>query len=430
MRNHHARRLLAAAAALALAPAAASAQVSLSPRGLGMGGADLGLARGAQALFANPANLGLHGNTYWSVAVPQFAAGADFGGLGLGDLKSLMHTRRLTDADRARIMGLIPESGVSSTVDIRVPMLVIQNRRFALGVAYGSVVKQAVGRDIFDLMINGYQDGRTDYSVGNTAGSRASYVDVAAAFGHKLGPVSLGVTGHWLHGRTLVQSRLFEPRYDLEKNDIQAEYREVLAHGGSGYSVDVGAAAEPAKGLVLSAAVANLSSRLTWTQDLDTKSLILDRNSFRASDFQQIWTRLDQSEQRVDPGAVPVTVYETARGLYDGAFLPATLRAGASYTRGATALAASYQGALTTGRLSGQWRRQLGVGAERKVAFTTLRAGFASDLGSARMLTGGITLGPITVGLGRTSGTTAEGAHASGWMGSFGLSTGTTGLMP
>jgi hypothetical protein len=430
MRTVNTRRLLAAAAALVLTPAAGAAQVALSPRSLGMGGADLGLARGVETLFSNPANLGLHDNPYWSVAFPQIAVGADFGGLGMGDLKSLMHTRRLSDADRARIMGLVPESGVSSTVDIRVPAVVIQNRRFVLGVAYGSVVKQSMGRDIFDLVLNGYQDGRTDYSVGNTTGSRASYIDVAAGYGHRVGPVSLGVTGHWLHGRTLVQSRLFEPHFDLEKDDIQAEYREVLAHGGNGYSVDVGAAVEPAPGVVLSAAVANVRSRLTWSGDLTTKVLQMDRNSFRASDFQQLWTRLDMSEQKVDPTASPVTVYQTAQGLYDGAFLPATLRAGASFTRRNTSLAASYQGALTEGRLTGDWRRQLGVGAEQRLRSVRFRGGFSTDLDRAHMITGGLGLGPLNVSLGRTAGTGADGEHRSGWIASFGLGTGTTTKMP
>jgi hypothetical protein len=431
MRTENTRRLLAAAAAaLILTPAAGAAQVALSPRALGMGGADLGLARGGESLFSNPANLGLSGTPYWSFAFPQIAVGADFGGLGMGDLKSLMHTRRLSDADRSRIMSLVPATGVSSTVDIRMPAVVLQDRRFALGVAYGSIVKQSMGRDIFDLVLNGYQEGRTDYSVGNTTGSRASYIDVAAGTGRKFGPLSLGVTGHWLHGRTLVQSRLFEPHFDLEKDNIQAEYREVLAHGGNGYSVDVGAALEPAPGVVLSAAVANVSSRLTWNSGLTTKVLMLDRDGFRASDFQQLWTRLDQSEQKVDATAAPVTVYQTAQGLYDGAFLPATLRAGASVTRRGTSLAASYQGALTQGRLTGDWRRQLGVGAEQQFKLLRLRAGFASDLGNAHMLTGGVALGPLNLALGRTSGTGTDGEHRSGWVASFGLSTGNKFPMP
>lgn len=428
------KQALALTLAAALLPAAASAQVTLTPRALGTGGAYVGLARGHDALFQNPANLGLRGNPFWSIAVPQLGATGVFTGISAGELFEARETNDLPQARRDEILGGVPAAGITASSDLRVPVFAMQQGRFVLGVGYGAIVRQGLGRDIVDLVLNGYQDGRTDYSVGNTTGERATFLDFAAAYGHRIGPVSLGVTGHYLRGRTRARSRLFEPRFDLEQRDLELEYREVLAHGGQGWAVDVGAAAEPVRGLVVSAAVANLAGEMTWNDELHTRHLVLQRADFNVSDPRMLTTRLRMSEEKVDVAAASVTTQETARGLFDESFFPATLRAGAAYTTpgGRTSLTTAYQGALTTGRFDGGWRRQLGAGVEQKVLpILTLRAGAASNLDGGRMLTGGVSLGPLNLGLGHVSGSAgAGGPEQSGWVATFGLSARTTGTRP
>lgn len=423
---------VAAVLAAGLVPAAATAQTTLTPRALGMGGAYVASARGHEALFVNPANLGLTNNPYWSVGFPQVAAGSTFTGLGFGDVKDLFNADDLPDARGAEILAAVPEAGVEAGVDVRLPLFVFQNRRFSAGLAYGAVFKQTVGRDLVDLVVNGYQNGRTDYSVGNTVGSRATYLDFAVGHGRKIGPVSLGVTGHYLIGRQLAQTRLFEPRFDLEREDLEVEYREVLAGGGNGWSVDAGAAYEPTPNLTVSAAVSNVAGSLTWGDDLTTRTILLNRADFQDADYNSLKARLVTSEEAVDPDAAAVTVRETARGLYEDAFFPTTLRAGVAWRNPETKthVAASYQDALTGGRLGGAWERQLSLGVEQKVPVTTLRAGISTDLGGARMLTGGLTLGPVNVGLGRVTEPLDGGVERKGWVATFGLSMRTTGSMP
>jgi hypothetical protein len=74
--KHPYARLACAALLVAAAVAPAAAQVPLTPRSLGMSGAYLGVARGNEALFHNPANLGLSGNPLWSMSFPQIGFGA------------------------------------------------------------------------------------------------------------------------------------------------------------------------------------------------------------------------------------------------------------------------------------------------------------------------------------------------------------------
>jgi hypothetical protein len=291
----------------------------------------------------------------------------------------------------------------------------------AVGLSWAGSARQNVGRDLVDLVLNGYTPGRTDYSVGGTGGTRLSFFDLSAAWARRAGPVSVGVAAHYLAGGTLARSRLFEPEFDLEAEDLAAEYREVYARGGRGWAVDVGVAAEPARGVTVSAAVQNLAAGMEWSHALRTRHVVLRRASFEGDGVDAAFQSLEDSDQAVDAAAVPATVYETARGLYDQAYLPATLRAGVAWAvpGGRTRVAAGYQDALTAGRMGGGWDRTVSVGVEQRVPLVTLRAGAATDLDGGALLSGGLSLGPVHVGLARTSAS----AGRSGWIASVGLAT-------
>lgn len=416
------RTLAAALAAVSVAGGAAGAQLAVTPRALGMGGAYAAMARGQEALFQNPAGLGLSGTPRWSVGVAQVAAGAGVQGAGFADLRDLGNVDALAQPRRDEILAGVPAGGVDAQVDVRVPLAAVQVNRIAVGAAWAGSLRQNVGRDLVDLVLNGYQSGRTDYSVGGTGGTRFSFFDLSAAYARRAGPVSVGVAAHLLVGGTLARSRLFEPEFDLEAEDISAEYREVHARGGRGWAVDVGVAAEPAPGLTVSAAVTSLAAGMKWSDELRTRHVVLHRSTFEGDGVQDAFDALEASEEPVDPSAVPATVYETAVGLYDEAYLPATLRAGAAWSLagGRTRLAAGYQDALTSGGMGGGWKRAASIGVEQRIPLATLRAGAATDLDGGAMLSGGLSLGPVHLGLARTSG---AGAQGSGWIASLGLAT-------
>lgn len=418
-------RACAAACAAVLATAGgAAAQSPLTPRALGMAGASVGLARGEEALFQNPANLALPGTPRWSVSVLQATVGAGVDGAGFGDLADLLDVDALDQPRKDALLAGVPGTGLDGEMEIRVPIAAVQVKQLAFGAAWTGMVRQNLGRDLVDLVLNGYQSGRTDYSVGSTGGTAVSFLDLSAGYARQAGPVSVGVAAHYLVGGTLSRSRLFEPRFDLEAEDLSAEYREVYADGGHGWALDVGVAGQPVPGLTLSAAVANIAAGMRWSNDLRTRHVVLGRADFEGDAIDAALTRLDESDEGVDPDAVPATVYETAQGLYDEAYLPATLRAGAALelAGGRTRLAAAYQDALTAGRMGSGWARAASFGVEQRVPLATLRAGAATDLDGRAMLSGGVSLGPVHLGLAHTSGGGQSG-NASGWTATFGLAT-------
>jgi hypothetical protein len=411
------------AGSLALLAAPAVAQSPLTARSLGMAGSFVADARGVDALFFNPANLGLHGTPYWSVSVPQLVVGTKFTGTHLSQLPSLLNFNKWSAAEKDAFVGGIPSEGLNTKLSVNVPIFAIQERRFAFGVSYATWYDENVGRDVMDLLVNGYQPGRTDYAVGNTGGRNASWIDVSGGWGHAFGKVSVGVAGHYLLGRAIAREKLFEPTFDVERQDLSAELREVSVHGGHGWGVDLGVAAEPAPRLTVSASVTNAFSGMKWSSDIRTKGLVLTKADFKRSGALDAWDRFDQSEAKVDPSAVPVTVYETAAGLLDRAWIPATLHAGVAYALPGekTRVSASYQGALDDGALSAGWRREISAGAEHRMGLVTLRAGAGTDGAGALMLAGGAGLGGLHLGVAHTSEPNGS-ARASGWTFAFGLS--------
>ena len=421
------RNLAAVAVAVAATATSAAAQGTLTPRALGMAGAYVAEARGQEALFINPANLGLSKTPHYSFAAPQLFLGVETAGTTPGGLLDLAGYDGLSQARKDALLAGVPESGLGAGVDVRLPIAAFQMGRFAVGVAFTGTYSENVGRDVVDLALNGYQEGRTDYAVGNTGGRHASFYDVAVGYGRKVGPVSVGATAHWLKANVLGQHRLFEPTFDLEARDLSVELRDVHVSGGGGYSLDVGLAAEPIPGLTVSAAVANAVSRFRWSEELYTRHIVLNRDQIENADPYDLLQQVRGTREPVDPSAAPQTVYATAEGLFDGAYLPATLRTGASYAlpSGGTRVSGAFQAALDDGRLSGEWRRALSGGVEQRVyRSVAARAGAASDLGGAWMLSGGVSLGPIHLGLARTNEPVGERfGGGSGWVATFGLGT-------
>lgn len=422
MRSIANRRTVLAVVLSVAAAAPAAAQVTLTPRALGMGGAYVAVARGNEALFLNPANLGLSGTPAWSLSFPQVAFGGTVAGARVGDLGDLIGFDDASDDRLSEILEAIPAGGMDVRYDLRAPLVALQNGNFAVGLSYGSVGEHSVGRDLVELLFFGYEEGRTDYSVGNTRGSRLTYWDVAAAYGRRVGPVSLGVTAHYLKGGTTLNSRLFEPTFDLAARDLTVSYRSVFARGGHGYGIDLGAAMQPTPTVTLSASVTNALGRMDWSDELYTRSLVMDRHDVDNADYMRLEERYEGSEERVDLASAPLEVVRTSEGLYDHARFPAVLNAGAAWQAApGTVLAVGYRDRLTDGRLGDEWASMASLGVQQKLPVGTLQAGYTSNLDGGTMLSGGFSLGVLQFGVARLSQDGSAGPSRNGWIGTVGI---------
>jgi hypothetical protein len=422
---------LAAAAVLAAVPA--TAQVSLNSRALGMGGAYIGVARGQESLHLNPANLGLANSPHWSAAIPQLAFGVQTIGVEPGEVWDLRDYGGMEPAEREAFLAAIPASGTGGEIDVRAPLFSLQVGRFAVGAGYALVGEHSVNRSIVDLVLTGFEQSKlSQYNIQDTGGFRAAFFDIHAAYGRRIGPVALGVTGHYYIPREMVRSAFVEQDTIFTgpiPTDVRVTYQGVHAEGGSGFGVDVGAAMQPIPGLTLGVALDNAFNSLQWNEDLRLRTLTLDRNDYESGDGEGLLTRYEESEtDYVEAGADPQT-QALARQIRDerGQGLPMTLRVGGAYSLAtATTVGVQYQSQLEDSPVSGLWENQLSVGVQQKLPIITLRAGLATDMADASMLTGGLTLGPIQLGIARLSG----GGERYGWVYTFALSGRSDTTMP
>jgi hypothetical protein len=430
---------LAALAALAAAPAAA--QVPVVPKALGMGNAYVAAARGEEALWLNPANLGLPGSPHWSFGIPTLSLGADVLGLGTGDIRDVIEYRKQSDERKQALLAKVPAVGTALNGDIRAPLVAAQVRHFAVGLSYKTLGGHSLDRDFLDLLFFGFQPqpGRYNITPQETRGFRATYWDVAAGYGRRLplplpGPLSVGATVHYYLGSGITQSGVSQ--VDTVRNgfgvptDIRVTYSGVQDEGGSGFGVDLGAAYRPIPGLTLSASVSNVLNTFEWGGDRRLKTATLTSADYENGDLQDVLDRYDASETAYDDATATPVQRTMAQNLSLGTDLPRTLRVGAALEpRTGTLVSAAYQDNLVTTRVGGIWDRSLGVGVQQQVAFASARVGLSTNLDSGTLLTGGLSLGPIHLGIARVNDSLA-GADRSGWIATFGLATASRTTMP
>ena len=110
--------------------------------------------------------------------------------------------------------------------------------------------------------------------------------------------------------------------------------------------------------------------------------------------------------------------------------LPRVLRMGAALEpRTGTLVSAAFQDNLNTTTVGGVWDRSLGLGVQQRIAFVSARVGLSSNLESGTLLSGGLSLGPIHLGVAKVSDS-RDGADSSGWIATFGLATASRTTMP
>jgi Family of unknown function (DUF5723) len=431
-------RLATALAAAALAAAPAAAQVPGTPRALGMGNAYVGVARGTESLFQNPANLGLPNSPHWSANFPTLSLGIGARGVTVGDLWDLRAFGDLSQEDRDRILDEIPAGGTGVDLQVRAPLAALQVRRFAASISYGVLGSHTINRSIVDLVLNGFDREKT-YTINNTEGFRAAYWDAALGYGNRIGPVAVGATVHAFFPNELVHTGLvdIDTVYGVVggftvPTDVRVTYAGVRAEGGSGFGLDLGAAMQPMPGLTVSAALENVVNTLEFDGELRMRNLVLDASDYQNGDPEQMLNEYEASETDYVEASANAGTRALAASLLDerGLGLPMTLRAGAAFALPTgTTLGAAYQKELDDSPFGGLWQQQLSVGVQQRLPIITLRAGLASDLENGTILSGGLSLGPIQLGVARVS-TGENDTERSGWIATLGLGGRSDSTMP
>ena len=405
-----------AMAAAAVLPAAASAQFGPDPRSAGMGGAFLGLARGYEALYWNPANLGLTDGPSSSMAFAIPGAVATTVGPGFRDFDILADESPSAERQQA-FLSDVPAGGADFRADVTVPWFSFSAGKFAFGIATTALVKGDLSKELLELYLDLRDDSELNtqrlasYRVGDTGYRDAAITRFTAAYAVPFDaagtPVSVGVGVHYVLGHRLDRGRLFEPV--VQDDHLVITGVALRSPGGQGYGVDLGLSAQPADGLTLGLAVQNAFQRMEWDEELE---ILGDEFTTDELDEEGVETVLERFEARpFDPAAAPLEAYRVGQNLLRDAYLPRVVTLGAGYRVRGTSLGATFRSTSDDGALHAGWSRYLGLGIEQRLYIVSVRAGYANSLSGASAITlgGGLNLGAarLTAAVARTTGSSS-----------------------
>jgi hypothetical protein len=407
--HHSLGRPLAVFATLLFAAGTLDAQVPLTPRSLGTADAYIGIARGQESLWTNPANLALRGGPAWSLTIGQVAIAGTTVGPGFEDFANVLLLDEASESDFQNLLDLVPASGMQTRWNANLPLASLQVGRFALGISATGVARQTIDRDVLELLVDGYEDGRYDYSFGNSRGSHAAFLAVSAAYGRSVGPVAVGLTGRYLDGRASADYGFSDPRFNLGTHEIEVDLTGASSDAGRGFSVDIGAAMEPIERLTVSAVLGNAIGSLTWGDRYHHHATLTERDF--DGGWEGIFDRYRDSRDLVADAEV---------AAFHDSQLPTTFTAGAAYAPWSGArVGGSYRMTVREGAFAGPWTSAAGIGIQQRLAIIGLRGGYATNLDGGTMISAGINLGPLEVGVAQISDDSTEGEN--GWIATTGL---------
>lgn len=431
--------------ALLVSVGTATAQVpSVSPRAHAMGGAGAydALACGGEAVAANPAALAGDCDEYPIRAVfpPMLSVEGRGNGPGStlwrlrGDLidgidADLDFDSFMDPTERAELLGGIGPDGLAHTESFALPLFVgTFGHRTAVSLTFSGHGRGNVSRDLAELLLNGYEPGRLDYSLGGTDQELALHWTLGLSRGFRLGDFGVGVTAKGVAGSLLTRWRAFEPEVSLDQEMVRSQLVGVFAGDniasgslfdfrapdGWGWGVDVGVMRDIGP-LRASFAVQNLVHGMSWSDELRAKTLRIEA---RPDD---VATELET--QILQPSTATLEQQITAEGFRESAGLARTFRLGLGHEGSIYSIGAGGAFVQGDGWLGRGWDQRLGVGGElRPLGFLAVRASGASDLEGGRELGAGLALDMSAVRLeGALSRVTDVSRDQDGWRASVGF---------
>ncbi len=280
---------------------------SSNARSVGMAGAYTALARGVESPSWNPANLGLSGKRKYHFNLISFGVGLNNNSFTMNDYDRY-NGEYLTDTDKEDILSSIPAEGLFLDAGSEVQALGFSFGTFAFTATGLGASDISVSKDVAELVLNGNEFGRAydirdsdgeAWGVSSFAFSSAFRLDVAGTE-----QFAVGLSVKYLRG--FAYAKVIEARTSINTDidGLNTNGRLVVdqALGGSGYSFDLGAAAQLQKGWSWSLGVSNLFNEINWSTDTErfTYEFSADSASVELIDDTDIDSVFIDSDETVD----------------------------------------------------------------------------------------------------------------------------------
>jgi len=387
--QHMLRRIaLATLALVVFAPMTARAQGNASAAAAGMGDNYTALARNFNAPAWNPANLGLEGNSRFSIALsPQFGLGT--GPLTFKDLKDYGGVV-VPAGVREQWLQKIAENGSQSIGgDINITPVALSIGRLAFSATTTIRANGELPEAVAELLLFG-NAGRTgspaDFALNNAALDANATSTFALSYGKRLGIMpmgdfAIGVTGKYIVGHGLASMRDNGSTITSNPVEVTLDLPVVMTdtsslNAGSGMGFDLGASWKVGR-LTMSATAKDVVNTFAWDTD----------NLYYIPATAQI--NQDSSVTQIDSilplSAAPQGLQDVLTQRIEDATIKPSLALGVAW-KGSDrlTLTADLRQRFGTGIQLGP-ETQIGVGAQLNlIPFVPLRAGVTSLSGGMR----------------------------------------------
>ena len=390
MRTDIIRRIGVAAFSLALASPAQAQLANASAAATALAGNYTALARNFNAAAWNPANLGLPGNSRFSIAILPINAGVGTGPVTPREL-SKYDGQVIPDAVKRDWVNLITtEGGQSMTGEAGVTWAALNVGRIGLQASTGVFTNGKLSPALMEVLLfgnAGYNNGTPkEYALGGSTIDGSVLTTVGLSYAQrislKLGPMpnqtfSVGATAKYILGNGLLTGIESSGTIDDSPLAVRVNFPMVVsdtndAISGAGMAFDIGAAWQ-AGPFRAGAVVRNAFSSFAW-----------DTTKFSYRPLVVVFTA-DSSEatgEGRDYASAPAALRARVKDLK----LSPTLAVGGAFTGlGPLTLSGEFRQQLGEGLKLGA-KTHVGLGAElRLIPFLPIRAGVASITGGTRI---------------------------------------------
>ncbi len=387
---------------------AGSADAQLAPpsaRSFGLAGSFTARARGYEAPFWNPANLGLRDGPAWSVGLPGASFFLGNNSLSYGQIADL-YGEFIDDSTKSQLLADIrrddPDRMFELSFDLSGHVLGFSLGRFAVALGVIGAASLEVSPDAMELLLFGNvgEDGLgRDFTLRGSQGQAWSLSGASISYAQPFTVpalewvgirFSVGATVKYglAHGLARLADQGSLLASDPLALDVEAEaLNSTDVDAGRIWAVDVGAAMDW-KSLVVGLSLQNALADIVWSEEdfeLTQYSLTADFDSTTLTDTTVAFAQLSPADQ------------ERVLGFLDRTDVPKQLRLAAFYRLGPMFSISADVTERIGGRLRAGWERSAAVGAElRPVQFLPLRAGVATNLEGVAYTGGlGIYSGPV-----------------------------------
>lgn len=262
-----------------------------SARQYALGGAYSAVARGAEALFLNPANLGFTQEKKFSINF--IGLGAELSNNTLSHLMYQKFVGTYLDADEIdEILDEIPASGLNINSNAKIQGLSIGIGSFAFGIRGFSNYSSYFSREIFELVLMGNELNRV-YKFDPIKGDGITAAEIGAAFGQSfkfdqtaINGMAFGLMVRYLHGFSYarVTESEFYTRTTAAAIEGLGHLSMKYAEGGNGFSATSAISFELVNDWTVSFVLHNPLSEMVWDDQAKvvTYDFQIDKNNIEA----------------------------------------------------------------------------------------------------------------------------------------------------